>query len=292
MAVVGTAVEKAGSPGQMTETRDGLSMTREFLVNTDDLRDGPITVLNAPGLPLVGNSYAAATESHPYLFCVRRRPDRVNPKSSQWVVACEYETPTTQLQRPDTPEFELPSIRTDSYPTHEELEEDLDGVRIANGAGDPFRPAYRRTVHWPTLFISRNEPVNSPILATQKAYQGRISSDVFWGDPAGKWLCARIRSNLVTRLLSNGTKYPYLRVDYEFHYADTWQYEPLNKGYYYLNGAGKRLAFKTADGREYEGLLAENGQTTIVPHYMEFRVTPSAAFAGLQLPQSYLDAVA
>ena len=291
MAVIGTAFEKAGSPGPLVETRDTLTISRMFIVKTSSRADGPITVMGAAGLPLIGNQYSTGTESHPYLFCVRRRPERISEKSKNWVVTCEYETPTQNNQRPDQPEFELPVIRTDSYPTTVQLEQDINGDPITNSAGDAFKPAPTDTLHYPALFISRNEPISSPILTTQAAYQGKINSDVFWGQPAGRWLCNRIRSALDQRPNADGSGfYAFLRVDYEFQYADSWKFEPLDKGYYYINGSGQRVANRTADGQPYEGLL-NAGAATITPVYLEIDVKQSVAFSGLQLPQSYLDAV-
>lgn len=290
MAVIGTAYEKGGSPGPLVETRDTLTISRMFIVKTDSRADGPIIVMGAAGLPQIGNSYSSVNESHPYLFCVRRSPARISDKSRNWVVTCEYETPTQNNQRPDQPEFELPVIRTGSYPVTKQLEQDIDGNLIDNSAGDPFKPAPTDTLHYLSLHITRNEPISSPILTTQATYQGKLNSDTFWGQPAGKWLCNQISSSLDSRTVAGGDRYSFLRVSYEFQYAPSWKFEPLDKGYYYINGAGKRVGNRTADGQPYEGLL-NAGAATITPVYLDFNIKQSVAFSGLQLPQSYLDAV-
>ena len=300
MAVIGTAYEKAGSPSQLRETRDGFSITRTFIVRTNSRADGPIIVDAAVGLPQRGNVYASVNESHPYLYCMERSIRRVSEKSKNWLVECEYRTPQPgdqngQQGNDQSPEFELPIIRVGSSSELRDVVKTTDGNDdpIVNGAGEPFRPHPKKEVFFPTLQITRNEPITTPLGQTQLAYVGKVNEDTFWGLSEAQWRCVEISGEIAAKVLSNGVQIPYVSVNYVFHAKDTWDLEILNTGWNYKNGSGQLVAFKTADGREYEGNLDASGAdagTTV--SYLTFEIYERVAFAGLNLPQSFLAAVA
>lgn len=65
--------------------------TRVFRVITDDGKDGPITVLQAPGLPAIGDPYSTTNESDSLTLAKSRTP---NPTADEcvWEVTIEYAT--------------------------------------------------------------------------------------------------------------------------------------------------------------------------------------------------------
>lgn len=299
MAVVGIAYERAGSPGELRETRDGFSITRTFIVKTDNRADGPIIVDTAVGLPQRGNVYASVNESHPYLFCTGRTMRRMGDKSKNWLVSCEYETPrpndpNSQQPNNESPEFELPIIRGGSSSELRDVVKTTDGNDdpIVNGAGEPFRPHPKKEVYFPTLQITRNEPITSPVGQTQLAYVGKVNEDTFWGLGEAQWRCVDMSWEIASKTLTGGLQVPYLSVNYVFHAKDTWDLEILNTGWNYKNGSGDLVAFKTKDGREYEGNLTSTGTDGgATVDFLTFEIYERVAFAGLNLPQSPLAAV-
>jgi hypothetical protein len=223
MAVVGVATERAGSPGPLTQRKDGFSISRTFTVETSSRADGPIAVDQAVGLPQIGNFYQTGTESHAYLFCTRRSIRRLSDKSRFWVVECEYESPSMserERQAPNeggNPVFDLPIIRVGSHSEMRDVVKDRDGNPIVNSADDPFKPHPQREVFFPTLTIQRNEPISTPLGQTQLAYLGKTNSDTFWGLGEDQWRCVRLEGEIASRSLSSGIQQAYVAVSYEFH---------------------------------------------------------------------------
>jgi hypothetical protein len=299
MAVVGIAEERMGSPGPLRQSRDGFSIERVFQVRVNSHADDAPVVNLAVGLPQLGNIYQTQTTTHPYLFCVEREIERLSPKSLTWLVRCRYETPkpsenNNQNENYENPEFELPVIRVSSTTELRDVVKTVETPTpkpIVNKANDPFRPHPKKEVFFPTLMIQRNEAITTPLGQTQLAYLGKLNSDTFWGLTAGKWRCVRIDGEITSRVLPNGVQIPYVIATYEFHARDTWALEILNAGWNYLDGSGNKRAFMTKDGREYEGFLDADGEETATPEFLEFDIYEEVAFAGLHLPQSFLDAV-
>lgn len=303
MAVVGIAYEKAGSPGPLRETDNGFSITRTFIVRTNSRADGPIIVDAAVGLPQRGNVYASLNESHPYLFCTNRTIKRLNDKSKNWIAECEYETPKPgekqgQQQDDQRPEFELPVIRgansSELRDVEKTIEDDpmVDPKPIVNGVGEPFTPHPKKPVYFPTLEITRNEPITTPIGQTQIAYVGTINSDTFWGLGEAQWFCADISWDVQSKVLTSGLLIPYFSVHYVFHAKDTWDLEVLNTGYNYKNASGVLVPFTTAPGTPREGNLTSTGENAgDTASWITFKIYKRMPFAGLNLPQSPLAAV-
>lgn len=298
MAVVGIAREKMGSPGPLTQRRDGFSITRTFIVRVNSHADGPITVDQAVGLPQIGNYYQSASESHPFLFCTRRSIRRSGDKSLAWTVECEYESPSPserdrQQQDPNNPTFDLPVIRVGSSSELRDVVKTVgDNPKpIVNSAGDPFKPHPKKEVFFPTLMIQRNEPITTPLGRTQLAYIGKINEDEFWGLEPGQWRCVRIDGNIASRTIASGAQFPYVAVSYEFQSRDTWDLEMLDEGWNHID-SGNKLAFKTKSGTAYADFLdGSTGAKSSTPHYLTFEIYEKAPFAALQLPQSFLAAI-
>ena len=297
MAVV-ACYEKAGSPGPLRESASGFSITREFIVRTNSRADDAIVVDGAVGLPQRGNIYQTSVSTHPYLFCMERSFRRINDKSKNWVVECEYRTPDPnnkeeQQQQVQAPEFELPIIRTGSSSELRDVVKTVDATpkAIVNALGQPFRPHPKKEVPFPTLFIQRNEPVTAPIGRTQLAYIGKLNSDTFWGLAAGQWKCVSIQAELASRVLLPGVQRAYLVVSYEFHAKDSWALEILHTGTKYLSG-GVKIPFGKDTGVETEGMLTPTGgDAGTTPYFLTFDVYEQVPFAALNLPQSMIAAV-
>ena len=91
MSVVGTAAECVDSPGG-TWGWDRQRFQRKFRVKVNSYADGPLVVLQAAGLPLIGDYYATLNESHPFAICREITSERWAPNLLVWKVTCSFET--------------------------------------------------------------------------------------------------------------------------------------------------------------------------------------------------------
>lgn len=92
MAVVGVAHERPDSP-EATLELNKMSFTRKFLVQTNSINDGPVTVCSAVGIPRPFQIYTTPNEYQRYARCRSVDARRIEPHSLYWEVTCHYSTP-------------------------------------------------------------------------------------------------------------------------------------------------------------------------------------------------------
>lgn len=293
MAVVGTAQERPDSPDGDFELGKH-TFTRTFLVETNSYADGSLVVTAASGIPLLFSTYATANESHPYARCRNLRARRIQPNSLFWEVVARYETPdqasgigaggaggspgaggATRREDPsefDNPLLELPDIAFNDVESTKPI------TRILNtdtgeynaprsSAGEVFDPPAERDDGRLVLTISRNEALSNVHPNLGELYRHAVSTDVFWGRPAGT---ARVKSILAqrqTKQLPTGTTFAFLRVTYVIEFKADWDVYLLDYGTYQVarRGTGENYrvvqeAFTTADGQPVKKMLDGRGR--------------------------------
>jgi hypothetical protein len=166
---------------------------------------------------------------------------------------------------------------------------------LMSSAGEIFVPPPMMDDSSLTLTMTRNEDINTPVLATSAMFGNTVNSDVFFGLNPGQVKCQNITCQRQVKQLPNGTVFPYLRVTYLFHAKSTWDTQLLDKGSYYRFRASTSLPwtkqkFITDDGQPRDGLLDGFGQKLAdggTPVFIIVHPYTWQAFSTLNLPQSF-----
>ena len=265
----------------------------EFIVIADNASQGPLTIRETAGLPLVGlDTYIYNGESDTSAVCKRKTP-RNDPKQPLlWYVKCEFDNdPSSQSQEneddKDTAVNRPAIVEWDSEFGEEVLYQDFDSPRkaILNPVGQQFDPPPTRRVIFPVLTVERYQATFVP--ATILAYTDHVNSDAFYGADPGHALMTQIRARQV---IEDGVKL--WNVTYRVRFAvseDGFLLKPLNQGSHYSTAAyaGDDAILKPfiKDQVPYVGNLNANGTkaTGSTRTYSTFKAYPEAVFGTLAL---------
>jgi len=270
MAVVGIAQMRPGYPRASFEL--GIqTIICKYLVVTDSVEDGPITVVLAPGLPILFQPYQFGSEYHPYCRCRSVVPERVKDGSPAWDVTCTFTTPQIKggahgdggnsdsgsdggadkgsdgggTKEETDGQFENPLLEIPEVETHFETSQiPIMGVYDTSQNPAVFKPAQASTgeIFVPPphmenasliLTITRNEALSAAHPQLAATYMNTCNSDTFWGCSAGQVKCQNITVQRQVKQLPGGTIFPYLRVTYIFKIKDTWDLKILDSGSWY-----------------------------------------------------------
>lgn len=294
---VGTACEAGDSPSGSIATADETktTVTRRFLVQASDLNVGPFEVLNAVGVPRPYQIYSFFSDTHQISRVVSRDAQRLESGSVWWEVNVSYES--RENEEEDDPLNEIPEIEWDGKNIKEVIQgviagEDFgDGIR--SSAGELVNPALTRDVNNPSLTITRNEDIFTPIESITQSFANSVNNDTFWGFKAG-W--ARMLAPKVSRqtkeIDDEGTLLVYLKITYRIEFSTApkgFDISQLDHGGYFIKN-GDKIFFKTEDGHPFVGLLDGAGGESATPVFLPpKRIYRRQTFATLNLPQSFLD---
>src|ERR1022692_366013 len=313
--IIGYAQERKDSPQGSFEL-DKHTLTRKFIVQTNNIQDGPIQVTAAIGIPRMFQLYITPTEHHNYARCREINAERVDKGSLFWEIECKYWTPkigegsTTEREgQNDNPLLRIPSIEL--HPEIFEIpvfgvysltdDNDLQYKPLAATTGEIFDPCPVKKNALLQLSIVVNQDITSPAATTAVAFTNTVNNDVFWGCAPGQAMCTGIGVAKETKQLSDGETFSYLKVTYNFSFKTTWDIQILNAGNYYFKKAASldptkediKYQFLTDSGSPRKGLLAADGTALAKganPLFITFRPYPRQAFRVLNLPQSFIQA--
>lgn len=265
--------------GVSTERRGGnvsSDLKREYvatyLVHTDDVHDGPQTILDMEGIPSFGDRYSLGNDSDRSSIA---REIRVSQRDSpdEWEVEVTFRTEDYAGQGDSSktsptdfaPRYSASTRSRSVYipgryqdPRNPNKETGFD-LGVHNSAGEHFDPPPEIEIDEPVLHIQRNViAVNWPfIMSITNAVN---ATDFFGCEPRTlKFSTPTIESQVDTRI---GI---YWSVGYSLLYKfDTWDVQILNRGTYYVPEEGasahQPLGFEEEDGTKFYGLLKIDGQ--------------------------------
>lgn len=212
-------------------------------------------------------------------------------------VQADYKTTEFEAgEDPDLPWNQPAIVDTQDIVTDFPLEEDINGNPIVTTAGEPII-GLTRPVSDLRLIIKKNFLSFSS--AAYYTYKDAVNSDTFLGFPPG--VCRVTGLPSTEQTYENGQKYSTVtgtidvRKPYRTTEANAWHKRVLNQGWYARPAAGepvKRATF-TPDGDytsiqvllDQDGVMLEwNPETKTfkgTPHWLEFEVFESVAFAGM-----------
>ena len=137
---------------------------RRFIVQTNDVNDGPKTVMAAAGIPQPQDGYKSGNESDPAALCIKIEPAPRQSEPTTWDVVCDYSTdlpPGPNTGNPGTQPPDRPTKYFLSYTTITRiLSEDFSTPPrpILNSAGQEFHPSLEQELYLPVVQIQRYEP--------------------------------------------------------------------------------------------------------------------------------------
>lgn len=248
--------------------------TVTYFVHTDDWHDGPQTVLDATGIPKLGDEYVVGNDIdtnaivHGKQVSQRDAPD-------EWEVVVSYKTRGTGEGGggggDDDATLEPTKISLSNQnrnivipgrfqePLNARIDAPFDmGVHMSNG--EHCDPPPEIDISEPVLTISRN--VRNLDIAYSMGVINSVNSEPFFGcEPRQLKLC-NIRAESVSDRIGN---YWRLTFDLAFRY-ETWDVQICNRGHFYLGenanypGVAVRKAFKDEEGHPFIGLLTIDGK--------------------------------
>ncbi len=210
--------------------------TSVYQVITDDVNDGPITVVNASGIPNYGASYQWGNDSDSWAFCQAAHPRLVNVKdtSRQWYVTITHSTiaRTQQDFNRESPLDWRPIISGSFAKFTKAATQDKDGNPITNSVEEPFVPALEMDDSRDSLVIQVNTP--SINLALRAQARNKVNSSTIWGLPSravklNQWAWG-VRYYGLTPYIEN-------QFEFEINY-ELWNHKQLDAGFRKLVDAG------------------------------------------------------
>ena len=305
MAIVGTAQEREESPQGDIE-----NLTRSFLIKTDDLNDGPVTLRAATGMPKKWDTYSTPNESTEFARAQEPTFKRLKPGSKWWIGTVRYKVSRDEEEddQQDDPTAELPEVsfgfEEEEFVAHQggASTGELHGRNmICNSAGEPFDPPPMMKRGNLTLTISKNQDINFNHITVAAQYMNTVNSDEarkFWGQWAGTVFCRNITGSLMQRRDADGKPQRYVRARYEFIVRPTWKLVLLDQGTYYWSDAGvdkNKVEFKSGS-TNIIGLLDGDGGAVPTPWTAEsavyldpMTIYNEQAFSNLGLPNNFLE---
>lgn len=266
-----------------------------YYVYSNDVFDGPLTILSASGVPRRGQMYEFGNEFDPYMFAQSANAQWKSREDSrnQWEVTVNYSTKgldsDPQQDKQDPLDWK-PKCSTSSQKTRRPMLFDSEQTLIASSAGEPYDPVQEKDETKFFIHIVRN--VARSNVAFNATYKDAINLDKFWGNDART---VKVETPGITREMfgANGQRY----------YEETWDFaiEPrgwdlslVDYGMYKVVG-GVRTLLKDDEGNQLTSpaLLDGNGDVLTPgdpPVYLpDFKPYLAKRFSALRLPNSFED---
>lgn len=275
------------------EDRDDFSgeVREVYLVQTDDKRDGPITVVGAVGIPALYSPYVTSNEQHFGLRCKGRRITQDSENPYFWEVEAVFASMTRDeeeesddpTQRPPQVSFYGENTETPVVGEHQDVA-NADDTHfkgpIRNSAGMIFDPPPMMRQSRPVLEIEVSRTTVNPEQIF--SYANAVNSDFFMGAEPRTLL---MDPPYVSLEFENGVRHWKHR--FRMTYNDkTWDLQLVDHGPKYRVAAGSTvlMTFTDADGHPRLGYLADDGTALPEdddPNYLRFKVYKELPFGAL-----------
>lgn len=258
--------------------------TRVFVVESDNVADGPVVARAAAGIPALGSAYPGDATG---LLC-----DSVDVTDSRGPMLFRVEARYTQPQPGGSGGAgtggEDVEIHVGWISSTEPLERDIDGNRVANSFGTLFDPPPQEDIYDLLITITRTE--TDFTAAKALTYRNVVNSDSnpkFWGFHPGQ--CRSFPVEAV-RLIAGKYRVTYrigIREAVDAPTALTvWHRRILDRGFYAQDDDGNEYRILDDHGQEKTepSLLDGFGKVSAVEYWHYFRRFKPVLFAPLNLP--------
>lgn len=265
-----------------------------YEVITDDKEDGPITALNAPGIPPYRSQYSWGNDLDNWAFANDATADLRNVDETRklWTVTVNFSTrPSfrcgdTKIENPLSEPIRLGgSFMQFTRPATT----DRNGNAIINSVSEPFIPSIEIDDSRKVLTIQKNTAAIS--LSNWANYSDTVNSGSLWG------LSARMVKLNQWRWTVQywGTCFAYISNEWEFHINyQLWNHKPLDAGFRHLPAGASRPNYETImDSKDQPRHQPTplNGSGVIVdlagggtPYYWTFEIYAERDFTVIGVP--------
>jgi hypothetical protein len=243
MGVIGKAQLQSGE-GTGQQDLTSFQYTDTYVVEVQYKSDHAVTVLNAPGLPKLGDSY----RGEPYAVCVDRQASRDQLSDQIWRVTITYGPESASNVVVPTIEFGLlRRFESLQFLPRESLGVDPEG--ITNSAGQPFDPAPQREVSILTMRINARVKYNLLRPERIQRYRDTINSKFLLGFEDESARLVNFSAMTVPRTtIDFGGELMEWDVGLEWHIKDSWVLRELDRGTMELDDDGKLVQIIDVDG--------------------------------------------
>lgn len=297
MAII--KVRPAGPPTRTGGPSDR-RYTTTWIVDSDDLLDGPNKVTLDPRIPRFGDYFQFGNDWDLLAVVVDKTATPDPKRRTRWTCTVQYSSALegqAEAQQQDiaTPLDLRPKFQGRPYVFRRVVEQDANGKPYANSAGDLFDPPEEEEISWHLLTMTRNE---ASVRWALNEIKGKTNLATLWGQPPGRiklddWSWSQDW---------HGTRpiYPHT---YTFLVSgkDGFSIEKLDRGFYELvddkdqpklsNGSYPKIRrrIRDAEGNALEKESFLDGQGKVLdpskpPVKIPFEKFQKADFSQLQLP--------
>ncbi len=253
-----------------------------YKVTTDSRSDGAIVVINASGIPRLGDPYNIGNEYDPGSTVTGITADETDDSMNIWEVTITYSSvqdkdddlplnpldrdPVVKLTFINTREVARGTFDTKSPPTSPTSGVSYFATALRNSAGEIFNPPPERDRSRPVLSITRNEEFIKPTELMD--FADTVNSLDFLGAPPRT---VKMTAPAADLLKENDQQY--WQVGYAMEYnKETWDFELPDEGSYYNDSTGGgQINANSTDAKEFAveghptiGLLDGNGKAAAI----------------------------
>lgn len=237
-----------------------------YYVTTDDINDGAGTARTAFGIPAIGDPYTLGNEVDPRAVVIDKKA-RERESPWEWEVEVTYSTRQQDEQQEESADptdldaeislsFETRQLAIPGYFDNPESPNVLGNLSLGIVAsnGEPYDPAPEYDIANPVLVIKKN--LRSVSMAWLMQIANCVNATAFYGADARQ---LRLMPPQTQRAWDKVIGY-YWPTTFTFSYRyETWDFQWLNIGTYYIDTDGTRKQFKDKEGHPFRGLLDVNG---------------------------------
>ena len=226
--------------------------------------DGPRTISSAAALPSPGTEYSYGDETDSEALCVGAAGDigyrDVGESRRIWLVPVRFTTTGITGGSQDgsgtNQTIDGPWVVSGDISARMVAKlSDLDGRATTNSVGERFVPALEAPLNQPAVKLGRK--TSTLDFGLWVTTVNAISSEIFWGQSAYTWQCAK----WVWSVQWRGSR-PYVQNDVELTYdAATWLVKPVDYGTRYIDPADAVNADGTPKYKyvKHQGEIAREG---------------------------------
>lgn len=286
MAIV-DCLEIWGDRQGMQDGDGSRAYTRYFRVTTNSGQDGPLTVMQAPGLPQLYDNYSDPSGVFDIgCTCVKVTPRQDQGDPFTWLVVCDYDTSFIDALLGDKNPLNRRATKNWAPEKFQEpYDRDALGTAVLNSAGEPFDPLPVRDATRLVLTIERFEQSFDQQEAL--SYADTVNAESFQGFAAGLVKCDSITGN---EHLENAILCYHVR--YIFHFDELgWVDFILDAGYKQIDPADatKRIVIKDKYFQPYSSPTPLDGlghplAAGAPPVFLQYDPYPQKSFIPLNLP--------
>ena len=250
------AVKNLGRPKLKRDKESHRTYTVDWLVETDDVTDGPINILAATGLPQPGDYYEFYGEYDHWATCkwdmdVQLMHQDQGRGSTAWKVTQRFSTKSDgkeRQQQRDNPLNEPPEISGGWNQVARKRHFDKDNKAITNSSKEPITSddVLTRNIAQPTVDITMNLP-DLPLSIIATAIN-RVNQTAMWG--LGPRHVRLYNCPWSRKIMTNG--FMYYSVTYQFECSfESWDIPFLDQGFKEYVGPEERTEKQVANPLNY-----------------------------------------